>query len=676
MTPLPCARDRRHGPASASRPGGLRLTAGLVSTGLLLAGCAGPGDPQEGPRAAAQSLAGALEAGDLSVLPMATADGQAVDSSAVEEDRAEALGPLGALAPAEVQVLEVTGTPGQDTRTATLGWRWDLPATDEDWSYETAVSLVPAAETAPDPGRWSVVWERSVLEPSLEADERLRASLLPAPRGDITGAGGAPLVTERPVHRVGLDRAQLPDAHEEAAARDLAEAVGVDAEAFARTVAASGDEAFVEAIVLRESDFRALDNDEMRRVPGLLVRQDEIPLAPTPGFARDVLGTVGAADREDIEASGGVLTAQDEVGRGGLQEAHDDTLRGQDGILIESVSVGADGTARSHTADTLFEHEPQHGEDLSVSLDQGLQLHAEEILSDVESPSAIVAIRPSTGEVLATANGPDSEGYSTALLGQYAPGSTFKVVTALALLREGATPSTRIDCPPRIAVEGTVFSNAPTYPEAALGEIPLRTSMAQSCNTSFISQHETVEQSELRVAAEALGIGQPLELGVPAFEGSMPEQVPTVEHAAAMIGQGRTLVSPLLMAVMAASVADGRLVSPTLLDQSTGDHEDAEQPSGGAAPGEPLTAEEASGLQDLTRAVVTDGHLEGLRVLEPDTALGKTGTAEYGTEDPPRTHSWVVASHGDLAVAVFVADGGYGSVTGAPLMQEMLSAAP
>lgn len=663
-------------PRMSRGPGSRRLTAYLASAGLLLTGCAGPGDRQDDARSAAESLAEDLQSGDAFDIPMAAVDGETTDAAVVEDDRAEALGGMGGLSPAEVQVLEVSEAKEDSSRIATLGWRWDMPSTDEDWTYETTAALIPVEQDDSASGKWAVVWDRSIVEPSLEADEQLRVTELSAARGDITGAGGASLVTERPVHKVGLDKSQLPEEQQDDAARDLAEAVGVDPDTYAQTVASSGKEAFVEAITLREADFRELDSAEMQQVPGLLVREEEMPLAPTPQFARDILGSVGPADQEDIEASDGALTETDEIGRGGLQEAHDDTLRGQDGIRVESVSLGADGTARPQTEQMLFEHEAQDGEDLPVTLDQQLQLRAEEILSEVESPSAIVAIRPSSGEVLAAANGPDSEGYSTALLGQYAPGSTFKVATSLAMLREGATPSTTVACPAEITVEGAEFQNAPTYPEGSLGEIPLRESLAQSCNTSFIAQHETVDQVELKDAAAALGLGVPLDLGVPAFEGSMPDEEPTAEHAAAMIGQGRTLVSPMTMAVMAASVAEGRLVSPTLLEPGSETHDDSGTDTHSSAPAKPLTQEEASGLQDLTRAVVTDGHLKGLQTLEPNTAMGKTGTAEYGTDNPPKTHSWVIASHGDLAVAVFVEDGDYGSVTGAPLMEEMLSIDP
>lgn len=640
-----------------------RIAAGLMALSLLLSGCAGPGTPQDGAAAAAEELAQALEAGDVSGLRFS--EQSAPD---VEEQRAAAMDSGVGDSSAEITVREVSEPAPDGTRTAALAWRWDLPESDAPWTLETQVQLIPAAEDPRSPADWSILWDRSMIHPDLGPEDRLRISALPGPRGEILGADGVALVTQRKVHRVGLDKSLIRDDMEEGAARKLAAAVGIDADDYAASVAAHGPDAFVEAIVLRDLEFLNLDNSTHRGIAGIASYEEMRPLAPTSDFAREILGAVGPATQEDIEASGGKLEAGDLIGQGGLQGAYDAELRGEPGVRVEAVAHGADGSALEHTAETLFEQAPQPGADLSVTLDQELQLRAEDALSEVESPSSIVALRPSTGEILAAANGPGSQGYSTALQGQYAPGSTFKVATSLGLLREGRDPDSVIPCPARITVDGTAFSNAPTYPESSLGEIPLRESVAQSCNTSFISQHEEVDQTELVEAAEALGVGQPLALGLPAFQGSMPSEESGAQHAAAMIGQGRTLVSPLVMAAMAATVSQGELVTPTLLVSP--DPAEQEEPR---EPAQPLTGDEAEDLQELMRAVVSDGHLSPLQELEPDTAIGKTGTAEYGTEDPPRTHSWVIAAHGDLAVAVFVEDGGYGSVTGTPLMLEMLS---
>ncbi|WP_139318583.1 penicillin-binding transpeptidase domain-containing protein [Kocuria sp. CNJ-770] len=645
----------------APRPPAARRAAALslaLGTGLLASGCAAL--TADDGRESAERVAAALTAGSVEDLGFG-----AVAGPFAQQQYEEATAGLGE-ATASVEVTTVEDTGQEDRREATLAWSWDLPGTDRDWAYDAVLPLVRSAG-----GEWVPEWSPGVVRPGLEEGEALRARTVAADRGDILGADGETLVTERPIRRVGIDRSQLDGAEPAAAARRLAAAVDIDADAYAEAVEQAGPEAFVEAVPLRLEDFRELDAQQMDAVPGLLVVEDELPLAPSRGFAADLLGAVAPATAEDLEASGGDLATGALVGRGGLQEQFDDRLGGTPGVVVEEVVPGADGGPAS-AGEPLFEVPAQAGEPVTVSLDRGLQATAEELLTGIESPSAIVAIRPSTGEVVASANGPGSEGYSTALLGQYAPGSTFKVVTALSMLREGDTPGTEVQCPPSTTAAGVQVDNVESYPPEFTGTITLTEAIAHSCNTAFVDQHERVSQAELAAAAGSLGIGAETDLGLPVFTGAVPAEEEPAQHAAAMFGQGRTLVSPLAMANLTASVAAGELVTPRLVT-TEGLLDDAA--TTGPGPAEPLTGPEAEQLRTMMRAVVSSGHLEVLQELEPDTAIGKTGTAEFGDEDPPRTHSWVIAEHEDLAVAVFVEDGGLGSITGGPLMRDFLAAA-
>jgi cell division protein FtsI/penicillin-binding protein 2 len=156
-----------------------------------------------------------------------------------------------------------------------------------------------------------------------------------------------------------------------------------------------------------------------------------------------------------------------------------------------------------------------------------------------------------------------------------------------------------------------------------------------------------------------------------------------------MIGQGKVLLSPLAAAVMAGSVAKGAPVSPQLvLNPNAGTVDPAADatpapestptmsaPPPAETPETPVTAAEAAALADMMRAVVTSGHA-GFLADVPGAPVGaKTGTAEFGNDDPPKTHAWIVATQGDLAVAVFVEDGGLGATTSGPLLKEFLTAA-
>lgn len=190
--------------------------------------------------------------------------------------------------------------------------------------------------------------------------------------------------------------------------------------------------------------------------------------------------------------------------------------------------------------------------------------------------------------------------------------------------------------------------------------------VAQSCNTAFINASETVTQAELTDAAASLGIGLAAQPGPSVFTGVVPSGSTGTEHAASMIGQGKVQASPLTMAGVAASVAHGETVRPTFLAQEVEDGESSDLPTVAKTP---LTADEAAQLQTLMRGVVTDGGAAFLQDL-PGEVAAKTGTAQYG--DGSTNHVWMIAISGDLAVAVFVETGEYGSTTAGPLLEQFL----
>ena len=140
-----------------------------------------------------------------------------------------------------------------------------------------------------------------------------------------------------------------------------------------------------------------------------------------------------------------------------------------------------------------------------------------------------------------------------------------------------------------------------------------------------------------------------------------------------MIGQGRVVASPLAMATVAASVARGRGVVPRLLPDPKADPADSTAPT--ASVKDTLTGGEAAQLRQLMRGVVTAGSGSFLASVPGAPVLAKTGTAEFGTGTLLRTHAWMIAVHGDLAVAVFVDVGTSGSGTAGPILDRFLRAA-
>jgi len=616
------------------------MTAGICAL-VLLGGCQST-DDGEAPGATADQLAAALTDKDVAEIPWQQSD------KMVDLDKL--LGGLSEI-PAEVDVADVDEENG--TATATLAWTWELDGST--WTYDSTAELVEAG------GGWQVTWAPSILEPSLTDGETFDVDGLLAERGDILGGHGEPIVTDRHVVHYGLDKTRIPASAVARSARRIASALDIDPAAYVKAARAAGPQAFVEAIVLRLEDARDVDAS-YEAIPGAVALSGKLPLAPTKEFAAPILGSVGPATAEIIEQSDGAVQAGDVVGLSGLQARYDEQLRGTPGISVAAVD------ARGENARQLFTVPPVAGKPLRTTLDERLQLRAERILAGVGpdgNASAIVALRPSTGDVLAAANGPGAEGINIATYGQYAPGSTFKLVSALALMREGLTPDSPIACPPTVVVDGKAFENYDDYPSSALGEITLRQAVANSCNTAIIGQHDRLTGSDLADAAAALGVGVDHDLGFPAYFGQVPPPGSETEAAADMIGQGKVLASPLAMAAVAGSVRAGRTVLPRLL---------LELDTPQTPPAQPLTAAEARRLRGLMRAVVTEGSGSFLAGL-PGEVGAKTGTAEYGEPDADGslpTHTWMIATQGDLAVAVFVETGESGSRTSGPLLEAFL----
>lgn len=620
--------------------------AALVLATAVLSGCDQVADQvaDPDPDQAAEDLATGLGGGDLGdVTFVGTTGAEATAAFAATTEG------LGGLEPT-VTLQDVTA-PSGDAATATLAWSWPVGASTWDYTTEAALELVD--------GEWRTTWSPTLVEPSLAEGEVLQSSPIAARRGDIAGAGGQPIVTYRQVVRLGIDRTQVSKAEAVAAARELAGLVDIDPAAYAKEVRAAGEQAFVEAITLRSEDVPPAAAEAAEAQPAILAVQDEAPLAPTRDFAAPILGTVGEVTAEMVEEDPDRYRPGDQAGLSGLQSRYDDVLRGTPGYVVDAVDDEA-GTERE-----LLRVEPQPGETLALTLDPGLQTQAESLLADVGPASALVALRPSTGEIVAAANGPGTDGYNIATFGQFAPGSTFKTVSSLALLRSGLTPASRVPCTTSIVVDGKRFTNYSDYPSGAIGRISLREAVANSCNTAFISQADRVQDTALYDAAASLGLGIDHDLGFPAYFGSVPAPASETEAAADLIGQGTILASPMVMAAVIASVQQGALVVPRMVSSV-----EVSPPDGA----QPLSAPEGRALKKMLRAVVTDGSGRALADLPGPPAIAKTGTAEFGS-DPVRTHAWMIAAQGDLAVAVFVEVGESGSQTAGPLLEEFLRAA-
>lgn len=613
----------------------MRRPTALVLVITLLLGAAGLAGgvwwfgvrPAQQLEASLARITAGLSSGELSDDDFLVPGGQPPASEQV----AKVYAGMGSLRPTVTLVSEPQSQRPGEMR-AELAWSWVVHEGKAAWEYTTPLDLTREGDT------WRARYHPGLVVPGLADGEALRANRLSTKRGSVLGEGGEPIATNTAAWRLGIDKTTTNVTTAVASARKLAELLGQDPDALAARVEKAGPRAFIEARLLRQHD--PADQELARKAQawiGVRAVPTTFPLGRTSSFLRPILGVVGDATAEQVEKSGGTIRPGDLVGRGGLQEARNHVLAGTTGFVVSVVEPGGDTREQFRVA-------ALDGSDVWTTINVPLQEKAEALLAPIGSASALVVLRPSDGAVVAAASGPGSQGLSTATLGQYAPGSTMKLVTALAMIRAGATADTMVECSDGYVVDGYRFDNWAGYPAGMLGQVRLRDAFAWSCNAAFLAQADALGVDELADAAASLGLTGEPNLVAGGFLGRVPTDGTPAEKAGAMIGQGRVLASPLGMATVAASIAAGHTVSPMLVD------EPGRQVT---PPPTPLTEAEASVLRELMRAVVTDGTAKPLGVLGDVGA--KTGTASWGPA-PVKYHGWVVVTRGDLAVAAFIED--------------------
>ncbi|GAA3441561.1 penicillin-binding transpeptidase domain-containing protein [Planomonospora venezuelensis] len=322
---------------------------------------------------------------------------------------------------------------------------------------------------------------------------------------------------------------------------------------------------------------------------------------------------------------------------------------GTPGLALEAVTPG--GEVRR-----LLEEPPEPGKKVPTTFSGTVQAAAARALDGVDHPAAIVAVESATGEILAVA---DRLGGRHAFLGLYPPGSTFKAVTAAALLSAGLTPDSPVSCPASYAPPGgAAIPNASSV--TALGATTLTRAFAVSCNTTFVDQAtRTLQDGGLVRAAELFGFNK--RLAVPAATCSLKAHRNNDELAADAIGQNSVLASPLCMALVAAAAESGTWHQPSMMRRPGQDGDDVPLPPG-----------VAEGLRTMMRAVVTEGTASGVSL--PEGTAGKTGTAEIETGSGIAEHAWFIGYRDGVAFAVLVEEGGSGAGTALPIAARFLRA--
>lgn len=527
------------------------------------------------------------------------------------------------------------------------------------WSYRSTVTVERPADDSAE--GFEVVWRPPLVHPRLTARSTLSRERELPPRAAILDRHGRALTRNREVSRVGVvPRKVVPQTYTR-----LQRLLDVDPAGLRESVRAAEPDWFVPVITLRGSDYRPVA-DALLQVPGVTVDKDVWSLPPTSTWGRALLGTVAPATAETLKAAGPLAGPADVVGASGLQLRFQKQLAGRPGgsVVLVDTEAGA-------TLDTLHRSRPRPGEPLRTTLDFGTQQAAEQAVQAQSKLSALVAVQAGTGDILASAVGPGIQSYNTAFVGQYPPGSTFKVLSTAALLEAQAVSLDEpARCPETVTVQGKSFKNyddfQPLSPNATFAD-----AFAASCNTAIVSRADELGDQAMHDTAVRFGLGTDWGLAVDAFGGSVPPSSGEVDRAASMIGQGRVLMSPLAMATVAAAVDSGRPQAPTLLSERAGRSPEPRSEPAYA----PLPTELAGSLRSLMRRVVTQGTASSVD-LPGQPVHAKTGTAEFDSDDPSKTHAWMIGFRGDVAFAVLVENGASGSEDAAPVVRAFLRALP
>jgi len=548
----------------------------------------------------------------------------------------------------------------------------------------------------------------------------VRHVVLEADRGIIYDRHGAALVRNSPVWSLAVVPAGLPsDARDRTRVIiELARLSGTDEQKLATQLLAAPDPFATTTVKANLTQAEELAvNERLPDLPGASIAQRTVRTYVDPMAFGHVLGYVGPINMSQLKSLEAAGYQPDEmVGKVGVEAGLESMLRGTDGWADVQVD------ARGQTVKVLAAQPPVAGNAVYLSIDAGMQRATAASLAaglerDNKLAGASVVIDPRTGEVLAMVslpgydtnlfthgisqadysrllNDPEKPLLNRAIAGQYAPGSTFKMVTATAGLQEGKiTAQTLLSCPPYINVNGWIYHNWASY---SLGLMNVAKALATSCDTFFYQVAAMVGDVTLARYARAFGFGQAKGIEMPGvMPGLVPDRiwkqlacgVPDLDSDACRwsegdtitfgIGQSYLLTTPLNQAVYVAAVANGgRVLRPTLvhLVSDAGGHVVSKQQTEvtGTVPAsaDNIQAVREGMREEINRPYNMNYWFRAAGV--PADGGGKTGTAQWGGSglDLP-THAWFVFfapyAQPELALSVFVERGELSEVEAAPI---------
>ncbi|OKI04568.1 penicillin-binding protein [Streptomyces sp. CB02923] len=363
---------------------------------------------------------------------------------------------------------------------------------------------------------------------------------------------------------------------------------------------------------------------------------------------------VKAVDRNGTELDASALPSLSTI-LPALRESYGERAGGVQGIEVRVLGE------RGELGKTLHTIVKGREGTLRTTLDANVQRAAEAAVKDYREASVVV-VKPGSGDILAVANHRTDQ-FNAAFQGRLAPGSTMKVVTAAMLMEKGLVSAGKsVECPKYASAGGRSFHNQGMF---AISGGTFSDSFARSCNTAFVGLADRLSGTDLSgEAEEVFGLGKDWKVGIPTFDGSVP-QSDGADTPAALIGQGRIQANPLNMASVAATAKAGYFSQPVLVPQELDD-----RPIAHAS--RTLPSSVATQLRAMMRRTAVSG--TGARAM---AGLGgdigaKTGSAEADGQGD--ANSWFLGYRNDAAAAAVVQQGGHGGDAAGPIVRRVLAA--
>jgi penicillin-binding protein 2 len=556
---------------------------------------------------------------------------------------------------------------------------------------------------------------------TLADENRISLRLLAPPRGRIVDRFGQPLAINQENFRVLVVPEQAINL--ESTLESLSYLIPLSEHERQRIIREAKRKRRFVPVTVRENlswedvariEFNAPD------LPGVLLDVGQSRFYPHGEKLAHVLGYVAPVSETDQTAGDPLLELPGfRIGRAGMERVHDSMLRGRGGN--SQVEVNAFGRVIRELA--RFEGEP--GAEIALTLDMQLQEYAFQRLGEQSAACVVMDVR--SGELIVMASTPayDPNAFAQGLsadqwkeltnnqrapltnkciAGQYAPGSTFKMVVAMAALESGlVSPDFRVGCSGWIELGNARFH---CWKKGGQGGVDLYRGLAHSCDIYFYEIAKRIGIDRISEMARRFGLGQNLGLELPGEKiGLMPTRAwkqkmfkapwAQGETLVAGIGQGYVLSTPLQLAVMTARFANGGLAVVPRITRQVGDHSRFNLPSENDWPSIGVSRNHLNLVRKGMKAVVNEpgGTAYSARIMEPEWAMaGKTGTAQVRritqreretgvrkNEDLPwkeRDHAMFVAyapeENPRYAITVIVEHGGGGSAVAAPIARDVL----